>query len=178
MVSIKFIITIPHSCHYENEFFSFGKHTCDRIANKAGKNLYKYLEKSIILYGDKNRTILDLNRKESRKSSFRLFLNKLISYSSPEWILDIHSFPGDSPDMKGEIVILYLLEEKKPKILINYLRNYGIRTNARQGSYMNDIILEAQYHNKKYLLLEYNEDLSTVRLDYISRIITKYLLDD
>jgi hypothetical protein len=151
-------------------------HTCDYRANDAGKSLHRYLgSESIILYGDINRTISDLNRSESRHTKFRRFLSQLIQKTEVEWVLDAHSFPPQGTDMKGEIVFLSLSKESYLKDLVDHLRQHNIDANMKMGSYLNDIILEAKQHHLKYLLLEYNEDLTVSRLNYISQLIARYV---
>src|ERR1700739_485893 len=77
-----YLIVVPHSCdgidcpNYRNVESICDR--CDAMADIAAKNLSSVLESNIVLYGDAPRTRLDLNRSESRDSSFRRELHQIV----------------------------------------------------------------------------------------------------
>ena len=174
-MSQKYIITVPHACIKKRKI-----RTCDLAANAAALELYKLLGKqSVILFGNIERSrYLDLNRKNSRKTTFRIKVTKLLQSSFVEWLLDVHSFPtnNDKEGMKGEVAFLYLDKDETYLFeLIKYLKSYKIDTNFYRGSFLNDIIVEARSHQIKYLLIEFNEDLLQSRLIYICQKIVDFM---
>jgi len=120
------ILTIPHNICIKPP----PPHNCDHIALSSAQRLKDYISKkaidTYILYGDINRTLIDLNRKESKKSSFHKKLDKTIqnlSKSHQLILLDLHS-----GSFEKDISLIILKQVKFESLnLLNIIQNY---TNA------------------------------------------------
>jgi len=160
--SIDIIITVPHSlCLHTYR-------DCDMLAKKAGTLLYKGLKEkhnTIIMFSNVHRTKLDLNREESRQSSFREELRILLKEENVKMLLDVHSFPNRS--LPGEITFLVFNVNNFVYRLTTWLLQNNIDVNIVTASKVNDIILEAEHNNIKQLLIEFNESLTDERLKFI-----------
>jgi hypothetical protein len=176
------LLTVPHSKCLGNK-----DHICDYLAEKAAKNLRKKFESSILILADQNRTFIDYNRKKARNSKWRENIRKIILSKNIDFLLDIHSFPPTSDsfgffeDTKSlpEIVLLdsyydgKFLDKFTSINFNNYLLSYKIKSKLLVGG-DNDITLDGRKYNIKSILIEYNEDLSSAKLNYINKIISSY----
>lgn len=184
---MKTLLTVPHSKCINKE-----GHLCDIMAEISSKKISKYLKKSKITHkiilADKNRSIIDYNRKTSRNSNWRQKIRN--EFINCDLVLDIHSFPNSSSSFGRtngkipEIVILdsYIYKnEYIDKYTSNYFGNFllenGVICKLLPGG-DNDITLEARENNIKAILIEFNENLSEDRIDLISRLIVDYFYNN
>lgn len=94
-MSLSVLLTVPHSLCIDDKNRS---HTCDSSAKASAITLSHALEKiqisNLVILADENRTVHDLNRKNSRKTPFRQIISKILQ-QHPLLLLDIHSFPNE-----------------------------------------------------------------------------------
>lgn len=184
---MKILITVPHSFCIKNS-----RHVCDYLADDASLNLYKNFRKlnkvTYRILSNKNRSLIDYNRKISRNYKWRVFVRKIIINEMINLLLDIHSFPNKyisfgyikNTKIIPEIVILdsyhnnYKFLDYVTSINFNkYLLKNGILSKLMFGG-ENDITIEAREYGKRSVLIEYNESLSKKRLNFINKVIINY----
>jgi hypothetical protein len=181
------VITVPHYTCIKTVY-----HLCDTkaydMAKRIRDKLAEYGINTIILLGDINRSIIDLNRKESRNTEFRKVLRREVKErisQNPQrkvFLIDCHSFDRgfktrDNPD--PQFVILYDTGCEMQYIhkLYTNMKDAGIRVNLLEGL-NNDIMDEFTcIHNVIPVLLEiseihYTDDL----INKISEIIKNWVI--
>jgi hypothetical protein len=145
------ILTIPHAECVENRI-------CDKTAEENARKLSKTFTKqkitNIMIIGEINRELIDLNREESLGTPFFDELKSLINTYGDKnhlLLLDIHS--GDFGNFR---FVILKLKEFKELDLINNIQN---NTNAviMLGSKENFITQTATDLNIPALLLEFND---------------------
>ncbi len=196
------ILTVPHSfCDLHNH-----ERTCDLVAQEAAESLAHLLSfSSEIFLGNSPRSFLDLNRDESFNSSYRQDIRNTLSnsqgsflasngiiQSSPEsniYLLDIHSFPLLSTESNGkpyltfdfaEVALVDHLTTTTDYVhrLANVLHQGGVRVLVAEGNEDNSILGEAREQGIPSILIEYLEDLSSDRIDYINILIDLWLQNE
>ena len=183
-------ITVPHSYCISTKV-----HTCDFTALLAASHIFNIFRLSDILtkiyIADKNRTITDYNRIESRYTQWRQVITQDLKNYNIKLALDIHSFPDDTSSFGyfnntkelPELVILDSYHENKKYLdeitsinLNNFLLQKNIRSKLLFGG-DNDIMISARKNKTRCILLEFNESLDNSRLVYITHMLVKYFLD-
>lgn len=178
------LLTVPHSkCLGKKD------HICDYLAEKAARNLQTKFKNSILILADQNRTFIDYNRKKARKTKWRENIRNILEEKNIDFLLDIHSFPPESESFGffentsslPEIVLLdsyydgNFLDKSTSTKFNKYLLQNKIRSKLLVGG-TNDIIIDGRKYNTKSILIEYNENLSFDRLNFINQIISSYFL--
>jgi len=100
------LITIPHAF---NDGVEDGHDTDFKAAdsaNEIGMHLGRKGIDATVLKGDIDRDKVDLNREISQFTPFHIALDEVLE-SSPDILLDIHSYPEDYPVWRGYDVILF-----------------------------------------------------------------------
>lgn len=186
----KITLTVPHSlCSEETK-----DHLCDYTASVAADLIAQHFRQkgiaSKVFKADKTRLLIDYNRRVARNSIWRRRLLQYIVDNNIYWNLDIHSFPiargernpsfGVINDQEPELVILdsynkngRFIDKQSSTDLSNYLAARHVLVQLLPGSY-NDITLELREIGRKCTLLEFNESLSSERLNFITRIVADY----
>jgi hypothetical protein len=182
------LLTVPHSkCLGKKD------HICDYLAEKAAKSLHSKLEFSILILSDVNRTFIDYNRKKSKNTKWRENIRKIILSKNIDFLIDVHSFPPSSESFGffkkdnetysslPEIVLLdsYYDEKFLDRSTSVEFNKYLLKNNIKSKLIVggdNDITLDGRRLNIKSILIEYNESLTSQRLDYINNIIIKYII--
>ena len=93
------VITVPHAASLRdvprNDIGILLKptaHYTDWLAEPAARMLHAKLPGSILIVGDVDRRISDLNRRESRETDFRKKVGKIVANANePVLLLDVHS---------------------------------------------------------------------------------------
>lgn len=179
------ILTVPH-------YICIGTisgHNCDTKAELLADSISsKFPDEQdlIILIGNINRTLIDLNRIQSRNTRFRKRIREEIEKRRNKriFLLDCHSFDKthDFRDknqfVDPEFVIIYDHEKFKQDAfkLKDMLLLKNIKVNVIKGN-KNDIIEEFQsYEDITCLLLELSEDLkNSKKIDIISDSIKNWI---
>lgn len=198
---MKILLTVPHSLCIKNS-----RRNCDYLADDASMNLdknFRKLHKAITyrIKADKNRNAIDYNRKIARNSRWRVFVRKIMLDESVDVLLDIHSFPSEYSSFGyfstestpsnfsteytkiiPEVVILDSYHSNNKFLDYNtsinfnkYLLKYKILSKLLVGG-ENDIIMDGRKKGIPSVLIEYNESLSKERLNFINKIIAKYMV--
>jgi hypothetical protein len=165
------LITTPHSFCTKTK-----NRTCDLKAETAAIELLNSLtKKGFVVFwlpANVDRSIIDLNRKNSRNVPWRKQLLNLLSNLKPSLIIDVHSFvPKYNPEF-GKYNVVF--PGQKPSNLVifegpnNYLNNISIsnflqkalKYPVRKNETCLDILVESAEQNIPGVLLEFNEDIS------------------
>lgn len=182
--SIFVILTVPHATCTTTSHIN---HSCDFAALSAANELSKALEnvgiESLVLAGDINRGITDLNRMVSRYTTdFREAVRAEVRRRSSKreiFVLDVHSYPQNSKWGLYPIVFLYA-GGRVPKwadsmgmaIISELQKPITILDNLGQ---INDIQDEMHSLGVKAILLEFNESNPREVLLRIARSIAQSL---
>lgn len=128
------------------------------------------------------RSDIDMNRKESRKTSFRKGITAdLQKFGPDDVLLDIHSAPHDTLNWRFDIYILRIPESQETKNfaldLSYHLESDGMAAYVLNASKINDIIYEAFFTRSmcKVALLEINESTSCISLERISDAVFRFI---
>jgi len=168
------LITAPHSFCEPSE-----KRMCDKLAHKAAIYLYRNFDNSRLILSDKPRYEIDFNRKESRDTKFRKIVKYLNHSGSISLLLDIHSFPPTDSSFKEEIVLLPLkYVNSHSQNLSEFLKKRGITVQIFVGSFKNDITLKTNEVGIPNMLIEFRENLTDKRLNYITKAISSFYKND
>jgi len=173
------LLSVPHNkC---NRVHSELAHSCDFIAEETADYLADLLIDEeipfVLLYGDINRTKMDLNRRRSRKTQFRKDLRKELK-KDPYCLLDVHSFPQGDEDFKDADIAIGTDNDKLEqylKDLVYYLAGRGINALVI-GNLEADIVKEAKSLHVNSYLLEFNEGLDDEHKDFICQEIITYIV--
>lgn len=181
------LITVPHYTCIFHKGMVFN-HNCDKkaelLADMISQKLSENNIKTKILLGGINRTIIDLNRFESRHTNFRKKIRSIVENALPSRIvlLDCHSFNENhtfferyvNPDF---VIISDNLKKFKSAVLKlrDMLEETGIKTNVLSGI-KNDIIDE--FEDKVFIpvLLEASENLDIEKMNNISATIKDWIM--
>lgn len=196
------IITVPHAMpHFDVGRDEIGMptedalHVCDWIAERGARQLHGLLPGSILIVGDVNRRVSDLNRKESRMTKFRKNLRKIIKTNpGPHLIIDMHSadsnFFGDTdltlvqtnPRSWADYEIAAYTQGKahlrEPKIMENYVASFmeqmkydGVSANIFcSWPPTVDLIGEMKELGNAAILVELNEEIAKTDPSYFDRV--------
>ncbi len=188
MNSLIVFLTVPHRTCPKTP-----NPECDLLAENAARALAGALHARKIqvelFLGDMPRTTVDLNRVASRTTPFRNRLRERLKIQQQRVILlDIHSFPEiETTNLDTYIIyqsqrrffILPGLSVNAPQLyvssLISYWKQRKIKTKAILGQF-NDIIEEAVNMNVPAMLLEFSNNLSQERLDFIAQTTADWVL--
>lgn len=151
------ILTVPHAkCPETNE--SLLNHSCDILSEKFGKLLHKKITctKSKLFIGDINRDVIDLNRKESRNTSFRR--NVRNNMTAKSILIDVHSNEPDSYKFGKYDVSLISDDDELKNNIYGALTQSGYKVGLFNVHPIDDILIEAKEKGiEKSILVEINE---------------------
>jgi len=181
------ILTVPHAACPTGILGYLPHHLCDFIAEKAARGLDERIEvPHTLIVGDMERLDCDLNRPHCRDTPFRhrirTFIQKFKS-SHQVWVLDIHSFPHAMTDY-GTAEVAFLEDgetaSRYTSDLADWLRTNEIFARVHVGAADGgaDIETEARSLGVRSTLIEFNEDLSPARLEYILDIMKTWIDTD
>lgn len=158
------VVTAPHAaCATDSPW----ERTCDRAAERMAQLLRA---DHVFVNTDVSRTVLDMNRPESRDTAFR----RAISETPARVLIDVHSFPpGSFGD--ADFVIMEPDPEPTPKIqqLIDMVRSEhtGLIGRWVQGSSLNSILAVARERGiTASFLLEVSEGLKDGELKRLADV--------
>jgi hypothetical protein len=181
-------ITVPHAAGCGG---SFG-HPCDY----ASIDFADRLEDSLKRIGVRDvqtaqattpRTELDMNRKRARKAKYRRdIISWIRSNKNRTWVVDVHSFPGDSFRTGSDFVILdtrdgnYDTHTPYVRGLTEYARERGLSVSDIPGAdswqkETNDIMDTSRGEGAYSFLIEVKEDLKEKTLDSMAKAISEYI---
>jgi len=188
--NIGIILTVPHAlCIYDNK-----NHTCDATAKKLAYKLMSKLGGKITnnittVIGNINRSKIDLNRIQSRKTEFRKIIVKIIKTWEKKklkviFVIDCHSFPikkfriydfGTNQISKPLVTILY--DSLVHHEYIDYLDQLPI---TKLKGIHNDIIDQSitfEDKNTKIMpvLIEVREDMTDKQYTILSTVIENWI---
>ncbi len=162
----KIVVTVPHAVDPQGAKCQ-SRNICDSMATTFAAIVVDGLKLRNIphafLIGDINRSILDLNRSESRNTEFRRRLRKEIN--EHVFVLDVHSYPKDEKwDNQPDINSVLLIDDPGHAFLIQHFIQSRILIGIK-----NDI--EDEVHERKggAALLEVNEGSSTAFLNKLAQ---------
>jgi len=169
------IITVPHATCTTDLY-----RMCDTRASEAAQLMEKILKslgRNVILLPNYEtiRSDYDMNRRESRQTHYRLYLEKIISDilnqgDDISLVLDMHSFPSEyswSNYRAYKMVFLYLTKYHEEKYFQSYFEhdnNIGIL----EGSHENDIMITSNEKNIKSILIEVLENTNELTNNELS----------
>jgi len=170
------IVYIPHTCLVAQSFDP----GCDYRSKIIGKVIANSIPKSKFISSRTLRAICDNNRSKCRDTPSR---RRLRDHMKKDFtVLEIHTF-GDKGVMWGinvphkiiEVVILAARSNKGLGKLINTtLNKQGVKSKMLVGSpTINDVQLEVLERGGRGVLLEFDEDLSVDRAEFIGKILSK-----
>lgn len=193
----KIIITVPHS-YCQN----IDTRNCDTRAYQVGlllsEKLKGYLDVIFLPNEDLPRKTVDMNRSESRNTSYRINLSNILKQvPSDTWVLDIHSFPlGGFGEIAHNIYILdnipdiyspYHIPNSELREFTSNLPSAISSIKILEGSEKNDIQREARIRKLKSLIFEFcenedyypyeklNSDINIIAETFVN-IYTKYII--
>ncbi len=153
-------------------------HNVDVIAEEMARRLGRSIRKSTVFIGDINRDVVDLNRKAGRGTAFRERVRRALFSNGTKLLLDVHSFPIDSPGKYAgsEMSILAFNGEPTPyeRSLTEYLSERGVRVKLA-GPGKADIVAEMRDHALASTLLEFNEGLTDQRKRQLASIVAEWV---
>jgi len=174
------IITVPHA---KRLFEDNSYHWCDTSAAPVARALTKALSgrgvPTKLFLGDVSRYLADLNRASSRwTTKFRKRVRDEILGSEAEslWVLDLHSFPSDSPWRRYDVVLLDPSRESIAQDTVSLsarLERNGYRTAIIETD-ANDIAIESRELGAGSLSVEVSESLPKRHLREIARVISDH----
>ena len=202
------VITVPHAASLRdvprNDIgipLKPTAHYTDWLAEPAARMLHAKLPGSILIVGDVDRRISDLNRRESRETDFRKKVGKIVANANePVLLLDVHSantnFFGLAdltivqpnaaswPDYFLAMLLKGRSNWRRMRSVEGYTTSFlktmnssGIPTNM-MGAWplTTDLIYETKGLGAASLLIEFNEEMirDTTRLDYITTQIAQW----
>jgi len=171
-----FVITVPHATCIDTPHHRI-MHTCDYIASAVANDLANNLMcgKSKVFYGDINRSVVDLNRRESRNTEFRKIVRK--HFKDEVIVVDIHSYPPYSFNYGDYDIALISSNEKIKKTLKSELERNGYKVGTFEPSNIDDILTEASEHGiTDSVLIEVNEKYKG-DTNKIAKILAKSLCE-
>ena len=206
------VITVPHAATLSkvprNEVGQPLKpiaHYTDWLAEPAARMLHSKIPGSILIVGDTDRRLSDLNRRESRETDFRKKVGKIVANASePVLLLDVHSANSNFfgladltivqpnaaswPDYFLAMILQGRSNWRRMRSVEGYTTSFmqtmnstGIPTNM-MGAWplTTDLIYETKGLGAASLLIEFNEETITdvSRLDYITTRIATWALGE
>jgi len=185
------LLTVPHAQGCDR---LSSRHPCDTLA----EGLAQYLQQSCsgnceVLVGDIPRTVLDLNRKESRYTEYRQQIKKRIQYHMQRgeivWVIDCHSFPQTyrwNQEQSTDFVILDTWLNNRPTVYVSQLTTFlqkqqvdilQLQGASPEDNDTNDIMDTSRQLGAYSFLLEVKEGLRRSRLQQISVLIIKWITE-
>jgi hypothetical protein len=168
----RYVVSVPHAfCEAETPW---SRSVCDRTSEESARAICDALPTSAtkMLLGNTPRSMMDLNRRESRGSPWRRKLEETILQSlklaSPEIVvlLDVHSFPrGSFQGTRSDLIIMDITPVASwTEELTDYLVRGGVAAAFVVGSDDNDVILYARAHPRvAAVLMEFCDDMPSKR---------------
>ncbi len=177
------ILTVPHVC-VESEWSDPG---CDAQSLAYARQIRKSLHRpSLMLASTTPRRICDNNRRPCRqKTRLRRRLTTLIDQlqdglALPLVGLDLHTFHEESdfdlpPQPQYQALVLDTRRNPGTRILVNKLRQNGIRVRFVRGSTINDIQRQMQRRGIPTPLLEVRQGLEEPVIQRIAKAVNEWL---
>lgn len=177
-VKMAVVITVPHSA----PAISKDGHPSDTLSRTAGISIHEKLKSPKRLFVNLSvpRNLCDLNRPPGN-CGFIPYLEEYLQNNKVRFLLDIHSYPSGHGDWGNYEVIFLDTEPFQSFGLSNLLTSRGVHNNILRasmcdnGEKCNYIISLARFdHNIPAIIIEFNEDLSTERLQFIAGLIAEW----
>jgi len=186
------IITVPHAACSTNVPED---RKCDRRAEEAALVLSNNLGRRGITYWVQinaevercvcsgkdcrgtSRTCIDMNRKKSRRTSWRRDLTRLL-LDRPDWVVDIHSFPWMAKEDKLsfglDTLVVLLVEEDTLSPEISEMYSKLVELLGKDSALVfrgkdNDILIQANKLGIKSVLIEVHEDETALSKDTLEQ---------
>ena len=180
-IATRVILTVPHAKCLSNP--PLKSHLCDTAAPKAADemlNVFKILKIPVALHkATTNRVISDMNRPESRESSWRQAIISAQKNVQVKLVLDVHSFnvnrepPWDDLDLG--IMTLGPPQQWHVDMIKHFNAYYPqYRVKHIEGSYLNDIMFVADQMGLPTALLEFSESLDSANLFLLCSIVASF----
>lgn len=179
-VNAEILVTVPHA-----HCLPIKERNCDRLAEVAAKKLATKLGTKLLFISGNYREDTDLNREEGRITSFRTeiaeALKKCRQFRRNCVLIDVHSFPADSFPGKiekaGAVPDVYFIRAYYGNELATFLHKHlttnRIAAQIFEGTYQNDILLEATYNHIPSVIIEFNESLGAKKLSHITSVLAQ-----
>ena len=153
------LVTVPH-----------GNRKDDKVAVKMMECLSRYLPRVVSLTNSKLRKEIDMNRPESRTSSFRREVRSHLQRKRG-YLLDVHSSPTLGDREIEFLTFPYVTQNKLVDEMVDVISKWNVVVGKVPSAKVDDISLEAWEYGWMPFLLETYEGLSDKRLDEIAGVI-------
>jgi hypothetical protein len=170
---MRVLLTVPHGCE-----------GCDIAAPGFAMHVSKHLDdfgiKNTKIVSTTKRKTIDMNRLESRSTSYRRNVSKIIgSMKRDDVLIDVHSFPSGSKsqyDVYFLNIVSSLGDDGFIRAMHAFLEKHGVRTGILEGSDKNDIVtVTLQRGLENVALVEINESLSPGKAKKIAGLVASFI---
>ncbi len=179
------IITAPHAyCTPGSKV-----RMCDTFAEDAALEIYACLlergHSVELLLSDTIRSVSDLNRIESRTTTYRQRLSGLLK-SHTGVLLDIHSFPRGEFDItfssgeihkSGDVVVLDIAPGTAYSEELTSRLSEVIHTTLLEGSQVNDVVTQSRQKGWTSTLIEFVESFPRAKLKRVAAVVAEWAID-